>query len=107
VRRKGQAAIAELTASRLNMADEWRSTLESMRFRPHGDYGATRVMLGDVEIIAIPHPLKEPSLSAHYVSRDITAEVEDFVPLHATRQDIAIVLAHIVEQVHPERRSER
>ena len=86
------------------MTDGWRGTLATLGFVPYGDLGAMRVVVEDVEYVAIPHPLKGLAIMVTYVSERRMAQFENAVPLDATRQQVAQVMTHAFEQVHPDRK---
>jgi hypothetical protein len=85
---------------------DWKRTLGSMGFRPHGPFGAMRVWVEDVEYIAIPHPLRGLSIMVTHVSPRIAAQFETFVPLDASAAQIAAAMVDAFEEIHPERKGD-
>lgn len=86
------------------MDDELRAKLEALKFQPHGDVGAMRAGMEDVDFVAIEHPLKGVALIVTYVGPRSASHFEMFLPPAATIQQIAALMVEAFERVHPERR---
>lgn len=88
------------------MTNDWQETLRAIGFRPHGDFGAMRARVEDVEFDAIPHPLKGLSISVSHVDSRTATNYERFLPFDSDIQTIAKFMTDAFERIHPEGRDE-
>ncbi len=85
------------------MEENLKKKLEILWFSPYGAFGAMRGFVEDVEFTAIQHPYNKVFRlsSIHFTKREI-GELEDFVQIDATVEDIAKVLVKHYEYFHSE-----
>jgi len=68
------------------MKSEVIKNIEFMRFKPYGDYGAYRIFVEDVEYVVIEHPLKGLFMTATYLCKRETGQIEIFLDRNAGKQ---------------------
>ncbi len=83
------------------MDKQLADTLRSLSFQELPS-GAMKGCVGDVEVVAVEHPLKGVCLIVSHIGKREATQFERFIPRNLTQQQIAAVLVEIFEQIHPE-----
>ena len=86
-----------------DMKSEVIKNIELMGFKPYGKYGAYRAFIKDVEYVVIEHPLKGLSMTATYISKRETGQIEIFLDRNSSMQDIAKSMLRLYNEFHPEK----
>ena len=89
------------------MTNNWQETLRAVRFRPYGDLGAMRAQVQDVEVDAIPHPLKGLSIHVSHVGGRTATNYERFLPIDCDVRSVAALMAEAFEGIHREKPHQR
>jgi hypothetical protein len=79
---------------------DWKDRFAELGFRPT-DPGGMRGRLQDINIIAVPHPLKGLCLTGNHYNGRSMSEFEIFIPVDSDLQAIAAALVRIHNLVHP------